>query len=117
MLTPLESIFSTIFYYKKRQQLPYLLRYYFPDNFKESVSKVPPISEDIIDAVNCEEWVDLFRNQLDCLFAETGRDRELDFNQEDEEEIEYYLWLDALKDLVRQNNLSDTVVNNSTLKV
>ena len=52
MLTPLESILSTIFYYKKRQQLPYPLRYYFPDNFKESVSKVSTISEDIIDAVN-----------------------------------------------------------------
>ena len=76
------------------------MRYYFPDNFNEPVFEVSNLSEDIIDAVDGEEWVNLFRNQLYCLFAETGRDRELNFNPEDEEEIEYYLWLDALKDCV-----------------
>lgn len=112
MLEPLKSIISYIYYYRKKK-LPYVLSYYFPDNFNESVFEVSNLSEDIIDAVDCEEWVNLFRNQLDCLFAETGIDRELDFNQEDEEEKQYFLWLDAFKDLVRQNNLSNTVINNN----
>ena len=113
MLISFESIFSYIFYYKKRKELSFLLRYYFPDNFNESFSEVSNLSQDIIDAVDCEEWVSLFRNHLDCLFAETGIDRELDFNQEDEEEKQYFLWLNALKDLVRQNNLSNRVINNN----
>ena len=65
-----------------------------------------------VDLVDSEEWVCLFENQLDCFFAETGMDRELDFNREDEEEREFYSWIDAFKDLVRHNNSFDTVINN-----
>ena len=68
-LTPLQSVLSYIFYYKKRQELRYPLSYYFPDNFDELVFEVPNISEDIVDLVDSEEWVCLFENQLDCFFC------------------------------------------------
>ena len=112
ILTPFQSVLSYIFYYKKRKDLVHSLSYYFPDNFNEPVFEVPNISEDIVDLVDFGEWVCLFDNQLDCFFAETGMDRELDFNREDEEEREFYSWIDAFKDLVRHNNSFDTVINN-----
>ena len=112
ILTPFQSVLSYIFYYKKRKDLAYSLSYYFPDNFNEPVFEVSNISEDIVDLVDYEEWVCSFENQLDCFFAETGMDRELDFNREDEEEREFYSWIDAFKDLVRHNNSFYTVIDN-----
>ena len=112
ILTPLQSVLSYIFFFKKKQKTPWCLSYYFPDNFNEPVFEVSNISEDIVDLVDSGEWVCLFENQLDCFFAETGMDRELDFNREDEEEREFYSWIDAFKDLVRHNNSFDTVINN-----
>ena len=102
ILTPLQSALSYIFYYKKRQELLYPLSYYFPDNFDEPVFEVSNISEDIVDSVDYEEWIDLFRNKLDFFFAEHGINTELEIA----EEINFHSWIYALKALVRRNNLN-----------
>ena len=101
-LTPLQSALSYIFYYKKRQELRYPLSYYFPDNFDEPVFEVSNLSEDIVDSVNYEEWIDLFRKKLDFFFAEHGINTELEMA----EEINFHSWIYALKALVRRNNLN-----------
>jgi len=38
---------------------------------------------------NHEFWSEINETELDCIFAETGADRELDFDREKEEEILY----------------------------
>ena len=40
-----------------------------------------------------EQWVDEFIDEMNIKFAETGADRELGFNSEDELEKEYELYL------------------------
>jgi hypothetical protein len=36
-----------------------------------------------------DTWSEVNEKELDCIFAETGADRELDFDREKEEEILY----------------------------
>ena len=102
ILTPFQSVLSYICYYKKRKDLAYSLSYYFPDNFNEPVFEVSNISEDIVDSVDYEEWIDLFRKKLDFFFAEHGINTELEIA----EEINFHSWIYALKALVRRNNLN-----------
>ena len=42
-----------------------------------------------------EEWYDIVENTLNCLFAENGADREMDFNPEDEFSKAYDAYLDT----------------------
>ena len=48
-----------------------------------------------------EEWLDLNEEELSIMFAETGMDRELDFNVEDELERRYQKYLET-----DENNLN-----------
>ena len=43
--------------------------------------------------VTYEEWYEKNEEELYIKFAETGMDRELDFNVENEMEKEYFKWL------------------------
>lgn len=38
----------------------------------------------LIDNPDFEEWIEINENELTCIFAETGADRELDFDHERE---------------------------------
>lgn len=40
----------------------------------------------LVDDPNFEKWIEINENELKCIFAESGADRELDFDQEKEEE-------------------------------
>ncbi len=42
-----------------------------------------------------EEWSEENEQGLDCLFAESGADREMDFDRETAEEVEYEKYLNS----------------------
>lgn len=49
-----------------------------------------------------EEWYELVENMLDCMFAESGADREMDFDREDEVTKAYDAYLDTYD---KENNV------------
>ena len=58
---------------------------------------------DSLGAISLEEWLATPSNgfptkedELACEFAESGADRELDFDVESQQEIAYECWLDSL---------------------
>jgi hypothetical protein len=48
-----------------------------------------------IDEMSYEEWYEKNEEELHIMFAETGMDRELDFNVEDEIEKEYLKYING----------------------
>jgi hypothetical protein len=42
-----------------------------------------------------EQWYAINEQELDCIYAETGADRELDFDREADEEDRYCEYLDT----------------------
>ena len=44
-----------------------------------------------------EEWMDITSNELNCLFAENGADREMDFDYERDCEIVYDRLFNTIK--------------------
>ena len=54
---------------------------------------------------------------MDCFFAETGIDKELNFNQEDEEEKQYFSWAKDVKTFIYKTNLYERLKSLVNIKI